>query len=114
MSYVLFHFTSGTRVHTYATRKGALIGLRASNRNAGFVQRYTLCEYDVDHGALREWAQGPQHAEYAPYAVIEEGLYNQHYVKTRKVKNLMTGKDVEIDNNTPLCCDPSSETYWSM
>lgn len=30
------------------------------------------------------------------------------------VKNLMTGRDVEIDINTPLSCDPSSETYWSM
>lgn len=114
MSYVLFHFVSGVRVQTYATRKGALIGLRASNRNAGFAQRYTLCEYDVDHGAVREWAQGAEHAEYAPYAVIEEGLYLQHYVKTRTVKSLMTGKDVEIDNNTPYCCDPSTERYWSM
>jgi hypothetical protein len=32
----------------------------------------------------------------------------------RTVKNLMTGKDVEIPWDTPLCCDPSSETYWSM
>nr|NDG06034.1 hypothetical protein [Oxalobacteraceae bacterium] len=34
--------------------------------------------------------------------------------RTRVVHNLMTGKPVEIDVNTPLCCDPSSETYWSM
>ena len=33
---------------------------------------------------------------------------------TRKVRNLMSGQEVEIDVNTPLCCDPSSETYWSM
>ena len=30
------------------------------------------------------------------------------------VKNLMTGKDVEIDADTPWCCNPASETYWSM
>lgn len=30
------------------------------------------------------------------------------------VKNLMTGKDVEIDADTPNCCNPASETYWSM
>jgi hypothetical protein len=30
------------------------------------------------------------------------------------VKNLMTQKEVVIDKDTPLCCDPSSETYWSM
>lgn len=33
---------------------------------------------------------------------------------TKIVKNLMTGQDIEIAADTPLCCDPSSETYWSM
>lgn len=32
----------------------------------------------------------------------------------RTVVNLMSGKETEIGINTPLCCDPSSETYWSM
>lgn len=30
------------------------------------------------------------------------------------VKNLMSGVWIEIEEKTPLCCDPSSETYWSM
>ena len=30
------------------------------------------------------------------------------------VKNMMSGKDVEIDADTPWCCNPASETYWSM
>jgi len=29
------------------------------------------------------------------------------------VKSLMTGQDVEIDRDTPWCCNPASETYWS-
>lgn len=32
----------------------------------------------------------------------------------RSVKNLMTGNEMQIAADTPLCCDPSSETYWSM
>lgn len=32
----------------------------------------------------------------------------------KTVKSLMTGEDVVIETETPLCCDPSSETYWSM
>jgi len=32
----------------------------------------------------------------------------------RNVKNLMTGKEMQIAADTPLCCDPSSETFWSM
>ena len=34
--------------------------------------------------------------------------------KTKIVTNLQSGKLVRIGVNTPLCCDPSSETYWSM
>ena len=33
---------------------------------------------------------------------------------TKIVKNLMTGQDVEIASDTPWCCNPASETYWSM
>ena len=33
---------------------------------------------------------------------------------TITVKNLMTGKDVQIPADTPWCCNPASETYWSM
>ena len=29
-------------------------------------------------------------------------------------RNLMSGKEFTQPANTPLCCDPSSETYWSM
>lgn len=110
MSYVIFHFATGTLFKSYNTRRGALIGLRAVNRNAGFAHRYTVCNHA---GAVREWAQGPEQIDYAPYAMSEENNYYQNHVKTRVVKNLMTGADVKINSNTPLCCDPSSETYWS-
>ena len=36
----------------------------------------------------------------------------QNTMKT--VTNLMTGKEIEIAENTPRACDPSSELYWSM
>lgn len=37
-----------------------------------------------------------------------------YHPTTRTVTNLMTGKPVEIPYDTPHCCDPSTETYWSM
>jgi hypothetical protein len=37
-----------------------------------------------------------------------------YYATMKTVKNLMTGKDVQIDADTPWCCNPASETYWSM
>jgi hypothetical protein len=42
-------------------------------------------------------------------------VLNPGFVFPKKtVKNLMTGKLVEIDADTPNCCNPASETYWSM
>jgi hypothetical protein len=34
--------------------------------------------------------------------------------KTKIVQNLLSGKLVRVAVNTPACCDPSTETYWSM
>lgn len=38
----------------------------------------------------------------------------EYFPTMKTVKNLMTGKSIQIAADTPLCCDPSSETYWSM
>lgn len=38
----------------------------------------------------------------------------EYSAKYKTVKNLMTGKEIQIDADTPRCCDPSSEAYWSM
>jgi hypothetical protein len=41
--------------------------------------------------------------------------YSFEYFPTYKtVTNLMSGKKIQIATDTPICCDPSSETYWSM
>jgi hypothetical protein len=48
-------------------------------------------------------------------AVWPAAGYRVEVVPTMKtVKNLMTGKLVEIAHDTPRSCDPSSELYWSM
>jgi hypothetical protein len=36
------------------------------------------------------------------------------YATMKTVKSLMTGKEVQIDRDTPWCCNPASESYWSM
>ena len=50
-----------------------------------------------------------------------EGMYPKskgfrviYYATMKTVTNLMTGKQVQIDVDTPRACDPSSELYWSM
>ena len=32
----------------------------------------------------------------------------------KRVRNLMSGQEIEIPHDTPRACDPSSELYWSM
>ena len=38
----------------------------------------------------------------------------EYFPTMMTVKNLMTGQDVQIDRDTPWCCNPASESYWSM
>jgi hypothetical protein len=47
------------------------------------------------------------------YPATKGWRFEYHPTKVT-VKNLMTGKDVEIDRDTPWSCNPASETYWSM
>jgi hypothetical protein len=48
------------------------------------------------------------------YGIADAMTFYNEIEKTETVVNLMSGKPVVQRVNTPLCCDPSSETYWSM
>lgn len=44
---------------------------------------------------------------------LAEAFYLGQFTK-KTVTSLMSGAEIAIPVGTPLCCDPSSETYWSM
>ncbi len=48
------------------------------------------------------------------FAVAELGDFRTNIEKYETVTNLMSGKPVRQSVNTPVSCDVSSETYWSM
>jgi len=48
------------------------------------------------------------------WAIAEEGEFHSKIEKQVTKRNLMGGKEFTQPLNTPLCCDPSSEIYWSM
>lgn len=52
--------------------------------------------------------------ELADLYPASSGYRFEYHPKMKTVKNLMSGKDVQIDRDTPWCCNPASETYWSM
>ena len=66
-------------------------------------------------GAKRSTTCANRNAGREAYAFMEETMfYLKHPVGMKTVKNLMTGKDVQIAEDTPWCCNPASETFWSM
>ena len=50
----------------------------------------------------------------AGYSVTDRETFHSIPVPMMKVRNLMSGEEMEIPVNTPWCCNPASETYWSM
>lgn len=47
-------------------------------------------------------------------ATAEAAWYHSVIEQRVTRRNLMTGAEFTQSVNTPRCCDPSSETYWSM
>jgi hypothetical protein len=91
------------------------------------TQDYTLYTYKRDRrikAGERLVATAPLHntEEEMQYVVAKmselfpaaKGWRFEYHPSKVTVKNLMTGADVEIDRDTPWCCNPASETYWSM
>ena len=48
------------------------------------------------------------------YAVAELSYYEDNIEKTVERVNMMSGETYTESVNTPLCCSPASETYWSQ
>ena len=48
------------------------------------------------------------------WGYAEVNYFHDFIEKKKRVRNLMTGREVEIDVNTPRSCDPSTELYWTM
>lgn len=48
------------------------------------------------------------------FLIEESEIFHKSIEKSETVINLLSGKPVVQPVNTPLCCDPSSETYHSM
>ena len=86
MSFVVYHRKSTRLIKTFNLESAAKRSKTCMNRNAGSNE----------------------------YAYTLEDMYYNEVVTTKKVKNLMSGEEIEIPSNTPRCCDPSTETYWSM
>lgn len=119
MAYVLFKRRDQGTPHVikrYETRKGAMIGMRASNRNLGWTH-VSIVFSGINY---MEWARHDANNEpvydYAPYGIADEILFEEEYKLNELVPvvSLMSGKTVMIPRkDRGSCVDPSMEVYWS-
>lgn len=80
-------------------------------RNPHADKRY----FKTAAGAKRAMTCANRNAGQLVYNWVNQSWFLLAYpVGTKTVKNLMSGQDVEISEDTPWCCNPASETYWSM
>jgi hypothetical protein len=91
-------------------------------------QNYTMYIYKLDKRtksgerlvSTTVWtdrtAEGMKHeVENLYWLYLPKDGYRFECVPSMKtVRNLMSGKDIQIAHDTPRSCDPSSELYWSM
>ena len=93
------------------------------------LQDYTMyiwkldSRYKTGRRAVGTYVYPARHDQWMQEEVrdLQAGLYPKskgfilEFVPTMKtVKNLMTGEDIQIPHDTPYCCDPSTERFWSM
>lgn len=65
------------------------------------------------HRDAAEMAREVRELQYELWPVSKG--FRIEFVPTMKtVRNLMSGVEISIPHDTPLACDPSSETFWSM
>ena len=71
--------------------------------------------FKSEAGAKRSATCSNRNAGKKVYEAMEETFFLLKYpVKTKVVKSLMTGEAVKIAEDTPWCCNPASESFWSM
>ena len=89
--FILYDVKSTCVVSSHATLRGARISLSAIRKREARREERGRREYEV----------------------TDKEDYTTNVVKKIMVTNLMSGKLVEIDSNTPYSCRVDSESYWS-
>ena len=84
MEYVVYHIKSTQIIKVFNSKSSAKRSCTCMNRNSG----------------------------YQSYQWYDRETYERVVVKTIKVRNLMSGEEVEIASNTPWSLRPDTESYW--
>ena len=82
-------------------------------------RRYAAGERKVSEYRYNDWTQAQMAAEVQD---LRSALYKpadgwrlEFHASWVKVRNIMSGKEVDLDARLQgTCCDPSTETFWTM
>jgi hypothetical protein len=83
VTYILFYIKTGEKVATYSTEQGARVGMRTSNKNAGWerISRSWANGYEC------EWCSNGKTYDYAPYAITEYDRWSTKFCPLNKNQN---------------------------
>lgn len=120
MSYVIYEIEStyilkararsvGCYITSYKTEGAAKAALTRLEKK-GKLGEKTVVEPTAENNWTRETV--PMTRE--DFAIAEAVEFREKIEKKVVVRNLMSGEEYEEAINTPNCCSPASETYWSM
>jgi hypothetical protein len=86
MAFVVYNTNTKRMVRSFKTERGAKVSLAAYNRRG-----------------------------FANLAVMNAAEFDEQFNRWTTTINLLSGEEVRIrQQDVGTCCDPSTETYWSM
>ena len=112
MSFVIYDTQSKKIVSEHGTERGARISFSNLLKKNGFAS-FSKC---WTHDGETAWTKASDGSFcYPNFAILDRYFWSDRFNPMVKVKNLMTGTEVEIrTEDVGSCCDPSTERYWTM
>lgn len=112
MNFVIYNIHSKKIVSEHNTERGARISFANLLKKNGF-KAVSKC---WTHDGETAWSRASDDTFLYPnFAILDRYFWAQRYNPMVKVKNLMTGTEVEIrKDEVGSCLDPSTERYWTM
>ena len=97
-------------IYNKATSAILKIGTNPGQYSGMGAARAALTRFNKKSGI---WPIDPLYPEYV-YGIAEINHYYSTIERTVTRKNLISGIEYKESVNTPLCCSPASESYWSI
>lgn len=118
MKYVIYNKHNGEKLRARARSVGMFVESYKSESAAKAA--LTRLDKKGQLGGLREWNEDIADFETNPWVkedflVADVETWREAFpVKMVQKRNALTGKMYWEADDTPRCCSPSSELYWSM